>query len=110
MGIKVENIMKYKGEGIYIGRYNKWKGLEGSVLRNRFDEKKYGRDECIKMFRDWLWKEIKNGNKEVLDELRRIKDLVVKGEDVVLVCWCKPKACHGDVVKSCIEWMIKEEK
>ncbi|MGB6301140.1 MAG: DUF4326 domain-containing protein [Rivularia sp. (in: cyanobacteria)] len=26
-------------------------------------------------------------------------------EDIALVCWCKPQACHGDVIISCIEWM-----
>ena len=25
------------------------------------------------------------------------------GEAVTLVCWCKPEACHGDVLKETIE-------
>lgn len=44
-----------------------------------------------------------------LDELQRIKQLAEKG-DVNLVCFCSPKACHGDVIKEIVEQYIKEEK
>ena len=113
--IKVENIKNYRIDGnkeigIYVGRYNRSYGLEGSILRNRFDEKTYGRSGCIKAFKKWLWVEIKRRNKEVMEELERIRRIEEEGRfDVVLLCWCKPLACHGDVIKSCIEWMIKDE-
>jgi len=27
----------------------------------------------------------------------------MNNEDVYLVCWCKPLACHGDVIKRMVE-------
>jgi len=31
------------------------------------------------------------------------------GERLNLLCYCKPEACHGDIIKSCLEWMDKEQ-
>jgi hypothetical protein len=91
---------------IYIGR--KGYGLNGSVLANKFVIGKDGtREEVIEQYRKWLWLEF-NKKGEVYEELVRIGKLVKAGNNVDLVCWCKPLACHGDVVKSCVEWMIKQ--
>lgn len=96
---------------IYIGR--KWKDLPGSVLQNKYKIGRDGtREEVIEKYRQWLWKEVKKGMKgeggKVWEVLNYIKEDVKEGKQIFLMCWCKPKACHGDVVKSCIEWMIKE--
>lgn len=32
---------------------------------------------------------------------------VLNGEDLKLVCWCAPKACHGDVLKEAIENLVQ---
>jgi len=45
----------------------------------------------------------------VYKELIRIAMKVKAGENIQLVCWCKPLDCHGDVIKRCVEWIIKEE-
>jgi hypothetical protein len=29
------------------------------------------------------------------------------GEDLSLLCYCKPLDCHGDVLKSCLEWLLQ---
>jgi hypothetical protein len=93
---------------IYIGRGNKSYGVVSSVLQNRFKIDRDGnRDEVVEKYRKWLWVEV-NKKGEVFDELVRIAKKVKMGEKVELVCWCKPLKCHGDVVKSCIEWMIRE--
>jgi len=93
---------------IYIGRANKSYLLKGSVLQNRFVIGQDGnREEVVAKYRQWLWQEVQKRG-EVFDELVRIAERVKKGETVQLACWCKPLKCHGDVVKSCIEWMIKE--
>ena len=56
-----------------------------------------------------MWGEFKKGEK-VLEELERLKRIEEEGRyDVVLRCFCAPLACHGDVIKSCVEWMIKDE-
>ena len=40
-----------------------------------------------------------------------VKELAEKhnrGEDIVLICWCKPKPCHGDILAKAIEWLAKQ--
>jgi hypothetical protein len=52
--------------------------------------------------------EIKRNNEVILNELWRLVEIGRKKE-LVLLCWCKPLPCHGDVVKSCLEWMDKNK-
>jgi len=99
--IKVVNVKNYKeGLGEYIGR--------PSILGNPFVIGKDGsRDEVIEKYRRWLWDEFKRGGK-VRDELERLCKKVKDGNELVLMCWCWPLRCHGDVIKRCIDWMILE--
>ena len=39
-------------------------------------------------------------------EILRLKRIAENG-DLYLGCYCKPKECHCDVIKSCIEWFIE---
>lgn len=64
------------------------------------------RDQVIAQYRAWLWHKVR-GRGPVFTELVRIRKLAETGE-VRLLCWCAPKACHGDVIKRCVEWMIRE--
>ena len=79
------NIRKTSEDFIYIGRPSKWGnpfviGIDGN------------REEVINKFRTYARSKF---NKSDLEEL--------KGKN--LGCYCKPLACHGDV----LEEMIKEE-
>lgn len=99
MAVYVVNRKRFEGEDVYIGR--------PSVLGNPFAIGKDGdRAEVIRKYRGWLWEQVKARGK-VFAELVRIKRMSECG-DVYLVCWCKPEACHGDVVKLCIAWMSAE--
>ena len=91
--IKVVNKRVYKGEGVYIGR--------PGILGNEFRVETWGREKCIELYLGWLRKEWKI-NGVVKAELLRLVELSKKG-DLVLVCWCKPLACHGDVIKDAVE-------
>lgn len=75
---------KYHGtapEGaVYIGRPSKW--------GNPFDVKTYGREEALMRFGKWVFSEDR-------EELRAQAREELRGKD--LVCFCKPKSCHGDV-------------
>jgi hypothetical protein len=100
MKIRVEN-KRFNDEGVYVGR--------GSVLGNKFRIGVDGnRKEVIGKYRMWLWGEIKRNNEVILNELWRLVEIGRKKE-LVLLCWCKPLPCHGDVVKSCLEWMDKNK-
>jgi hypothetical protein len=70
---------------VYIGRPSKW----GNPFR-------VGKDgnlkEVIDKYRDWI----------ILQD-HLIKDLHELREKI-LGCWCKPKACHGDVLIQLINY------
>ena len=105
---------KLGDRGIYIGRAMPSYGLKQSPLANQW---KLGSlassEEILTNYRRWLWEEIKAKGKTWL-ELQRIVKLVMSGQNVKLICWCKNPAsgkdnpCHGDIVKAALEWMIRE--
>ncbi|MDE1766583.1 MAG: DUF4326 domain-containing protein [Thaumarchaeota archaeon] len=72
----------------YIGR--------PSLLGNPFTHVKYSsivekncetREESINKFEDYA-----KMNRRILDAIYKLP------EDAILGCWCKPLACHGDVI------------
>ena len=80
MECKVVNLRKEKYD-VYIGRGR------GSKWGNKFVIGRDGeREEVIRKYREWLL-----GNKELMNCLYELKGKV-------LGCFCKPKACHGDVL------------
>ena len=106
--IKVDNVKSNLSSlnVVYVGR--KCRKFEGSILGNPFKIGRDGnRDEVIEKYRQWLWTEI-NRKGEVWEELLELLEKYKLWGDMVLVCWCAPQACHGDVIKRCLEWLIKE--
>ncbi len=90
----------FPGRWQYIGRANSHAGFEKSALANPFKVKEFGGPgQTLPHYRKWLWQQIQDGNEEVLEALRQIN------KDTVLVCWCKPGPCHGDVVIKAAEWL-----
>ena len=76
-------------DAIYIGRGSKW--------GNPFVIGKDGtREEVIQQYRSLLWAGIENGS-VTLTEL-----MALHNKD--LVCFCAPKACHGDVLVKASNW------
>lgn len=76
--MRVVNVGRDKFD-VYIGRGSKW--------GNRFVIGRDGnRDDVIKKYREWIMKN---------DELMKC---LIELKDKVLGCYCKPLACHGDVL------------
>ena len=50
---------------------------------------------------------MKRYDSEARLELFRLVRLAKKG-DLYLGCYCAPRACHGDVIKAEIEWILAE--
>ena len=99
--IEVVNIKTYKGKGEYIGR--------PSALGNPFNvTKKTPRAESIKKYRVWLWEKFKSKDTKVIAELERLLSICRKEKNLVLKCYCKPLACHGDIIKSCLLWRLSK--
>lgn len=81
-------VNKYKSEyDIYIGRGSDW--------GNPFTVEQYGREKCIEMYEEALRKAIAE-HPIIIEKL-----MALKGKR--LGCFCKPKACHGDVLIKLIE-------
>lgn len=87
---------------VYIGR--------GSILGNPFTGSKNikqtkalyqcsSREEAVEKYREYLLEKIKNKDKAICNELNRLYKKIKDGETIYLVCFCKPKKCHGDVVR-----------
>lgn len=92
--IIVRNKRTYKGPGEYIGR--------PSILGNPFEMKaEKDRDKVIAEYREWFKIQIKE-NPNFKEELIRLYKIALK-QELNLICWCAPKACHGDVIKDWIE-------
>ena len=92
--VSVVNIKSFKGEYEYIGR--------GSVLGNPYIIGKHGdRAQVIESYRRLLWSQIKSLGPMGL-EIARLAACCLP---ITLGCYCKPLACHGDVVAAAIRWV-----
>lgn len=78
------------------------------TLGNPFKVETYGREQAIELYRLWLWRKIKIQDKRVMKALNELIKLERQGETVVLMCWCAPLACHGDVIVRAVEWLKRE--
>ena len=88
-------VNKYKEDfDVYIGR--------GSVWGNPYVIGQDGtREEVIEKYKHYLWEMITS--KRI--SLYQLKNL--KGKR--LGCFCKPKACHGDIIVKAVEWACRGE-
>jgi hypothetical protein len=88
---------------LYIGRANRAAGFAQSPLANPFRASHYGgRGRTLPHYRNWLWGRILSGDERIINALRAIT------EDTVLVCYCKPGPCHGDVVRAAAAWLRRD--
>jgi hypothetical protein len=56
------------------------------------------RGSTIEQYRKWLWQQVA-ADTAVAKAIRALP------ADATLGCWCKPHACHCDVIVRCWEWM-----
>lgn len=104
---------------VYIGRFNKYYGLKQSALHNPYAITKIvTRTQCIEQYQEHIIRSIKALQKDghpdlIMTELIRIirleRKLNKEGNQVKLSCYCKPLACHGDVIIKAINWLLKQE-
>ena len=97
-------VNKHHGHtGEYIGRGsplgNKWTHLD-----SKYPDviKVATREEAVAEYRKWLNQEIEKCTPAVCDELNRLVDIAHQTGKLVLQCFCKPHACHGDVIREVI--------
>lgn len=94
MGVRVENLKGFFGHGYYIGR--------GSSFGNPFRVSEFGREGCLARYKTWFFSELKK-NGRVRNEIEYLVKYAQSHKELVLLCYCKPLACHGDIIKAEIE-------
>ena len=91
---KVVNLRKESFD-VYIGRSGKG---QTSIFGNPYSIGKDGtREEVLKKFKIYLWKRMQEDE----DFCRQLLELDGK----VLGCFCKPQACHGDILVAAINYL-----
>ena len=93
---------------VYIGRGSY--GMEESPLYNPF---RGDNETAVGKFRSYFTAAVNEDSMDpsavsIRAEIKRLLDLWQEHGRLVLVCWCKPKPCHGDVIKSHLEHRIDE--
>ena len=71
---------------VYIGRGSKWGNPFSHKKGTKARHVVKSRTEAIEKYKEWVLNQ-----PELMASLRDIKGKT-------LGCWCKPKACHGDVL------------
>jgi hypothetical protein len=100
MLITVVNKHHLKDHGpadFYVGR--------GSPLGNPYkitSPEPAHRTNVINLYRERLRSLIQQNDGPIIDELNLIANKILAGIPVRLLCFCKPKPCHGDVIKRII--------
>lgn len=89
MTVQLTSVVHCKKEryDVYIGRPSKWGNpfTHGSDRKTRAAFIVKSREEAIRRYEEYLFS---SGLIKDIEELR----------GKVLGCWCKPQACHGDVL------------
>ena len=99
---RVENKRSYHGPGIYIGRPSPLGNpYTFPHIKSKFNA--IPSPEPIEAYRLWLWMQLQIDS----PQHQLIAELATK-PDGVLICWCAPAPCHGDVIVKAIEWYRHE--
>ncbi len=68
-------------------------------LGNPFPEPTHGREGCIALYRNWLDRQLDDPDSPASIQFNGIRDRVLQGQSIALMCWCAPLACHADVIQ-----------
>ena len=117
--------IKLEEHQVYVGRANAYSGMKQSPLRNPYQHYS-ARELSISEFKTCFMRVVKgkrqgkimdnNGTDqnasagEICDELDRMRELIEKHGKLQIICWCKPLACHGDVIKDYLEGAHREKE
>jgi hypothetical protein len=89
---------------VYCGR--EWAGWHESPLANTHKaQAESERAAVIAKYKATLWQDIKT-NGPMLQELTKLQRRLEQGETISLGCWCAPKACHCDVIRAAVLWLM----
>jgi len=58
--------------------------------------------QVIRDYEEWLAEQLLDTSSAASVEIHRLAALA-RTQDICLICWCAPKACHADSIKRTIE-------
>jgi hypothetical protein len=107
----IQVVNKYKhiptSDDLQIGRPspfgNPYSHLPNTLAKYRVNT----REEAVKSYENYLPSAYHNDPK-IYALIHEIAVRVMMGKNVNLVCYCKPKSCHGDVIKKFVERLIED--
>lgn len=109
MSVRVANIWKHHRtdgeERVYIGRA--CRDYPGSPLGNPWRVEPGNRGGTLGRYRTWLRQELKDPESPARAEVIRLGKRAHAGADLVLLCWCAPARCHGDIVAEAVERLAR---
>lgn len=85
---------------VYIGRGSRWGNEYSHREGNQAKFLVATREEAISCYRSLLWTKIQHGEVTLTD----LAELHGKR----LGCYCKPYACHGDVLAAAAAWAVAQ--
>ena len=108
--IHVKNIRTFKAKdypNAHVERIDRT-----TTLGNPYPiDKNNSREDVIELYRGYLnrarQRYVMTGDPSIWEDVKRLAK-IAREKDVVLLCWCAPQPCHGDVIKSAIKWLNKE--
>lgn len=85
---KTSVVNKHHGEpfDVYIGRGSKWGNPFSHLNNTKAQFKTVSREESVEQYRDWI-----QTQPDLLADIHELRGKT-------LCCYCKPKACHGDIL------------
>lgn len=94
---RVVHVRKAKYD-VYIGR--EWDEFPLSPFGNPFPlDGQMTRQECLLAFAEYWY----------APEQRWLRKLSLGLKGLILACWCKPRACHGDIIAGYVDWKNYKE-
>lgn len=92
MVTRVININHGQRYDVYIGRPSIWGNPYSHLPGTLAEHRVANRLEAIQCYEAWIM-----GQPELLAQIATLKGKI-------LGCWCKPYACHGEVLVRLAEW------
>ena len=87
---------KKQGYDVYIGRGSKWGNPFSHKQGTKAQYVVGSREEAIACYKEYI---TVGEGKHLLKDLHELKGKT-------LGCWCKPLACHGDILEELIEKLL----
>jgi hypothetical protein len=66
------------------------------------------RELSLERYREWLRQQYTSRTGDAYKQLMWLVDRYEEGWHLRLLCVCKPKACHGDIIKQAVEGIYQQ--